>query len=938
MAVSPRAPRAPRHGLAGAVVVALIAATWFAAFVRYGILLEDEGLLLQQIARTFHGDRPYLDFHTGYPPATFYLNAALFHLFGVSVVPIRWLLVAVNAASVGLLFALARPVAGTTLAATAALGWAAYLPVFVGLFAAFNVPYPSWYGTTAFLATQLAFDRHLATGRRWPLVAAGIAAGIGFAFKQNAGALAGLACGLTLALLHAGDRDPDRRAARTLLVLAAAFLLTGFTVAVTTVESAFILGPTLVLIVGRLAWTHTPMPHATGRLLPSIAMLAAAMVGTSLPWLLPFLATLGMGGLLREIFLVGTDFDLVYATPYPIPLAFPGAWSAVAAVGLIAIGVAGMAVRRGRVRVAPVASLLAAMAAGAVVLFVRSARMPEGVARSITLQTGQIGFYAAPLLYLVVAVAWLRRPQALAPRRLAVLVFALCMYAELYPRIDTTHLLIALASGLVLAAWATARTIAAWATALRVPRRVLTAATVATSVVLMLAAILPSLSPFVELRDGRPRARPTVRLDAPAAPVVLEANDAADLKALNAVLAFLRDRLAPGEAVFGFPAVALVQYLLGHPSATPHDYWFAGRPDHREEAQVVDALAARPPRFIVTVNRNLGFFSNSARYYFILRAFVQDGWALAARFGRYDVLRRRDLPPEPVVVADFAPVPGDDLRPLLVAPLHELRHAAVRAFLERADAAGGVGALADAIAADDAGRLVLLRAMGQAPDARFVPFLARTVDTTGRRIAGEAAAALNYFALERVEGRYLLGRMPDAREPTPSDLVPLLDPATARRWLADDDRRRAVGAFASWLLAAARDPAAVPLFEAARAQVDDPYLEMVATYGLVRAGHLEYVCDLVDYLGARRHEMQDATPSVLIDLAPEHPAEVARCLSRGIAGGNARGREVSAWTAGAVRLAATMPALRDAARSDPEPRVRTAAAWALARLDTRESP
>src|SRR5262249_31055264 len=235
-------------------------------------------------------------FHTGYPPATFYLNAALFRLFGESVIPVRVLLVGVNAISTGLLFAIARPFAGATLAAVAALGWAAYLPVFIGLFASFNVPYPSWSGICAFLATQLAFDRYLTSGSRRALVAAGVAAGVGFAFKQNAGALAVLACGLTLALLRAGDGDPDRHVARALLVLGGAFLLSGFTTAVTTVEAAFIIGPTLFLIVGRLVWARAAAPGTGDRLVPALAAIAVAMLIVSLPWLLPFLSTLGVSG------------------------------------------------------------------------------------------------------------------------------------------------------------------------------------------------------------------------------------------------------------------------------------------------------------------------------------------------------------------------------------------------------------------------------------------------------------------------------------------------------------------------------------------------------------------------------------------------------------------------------------------------------------------
>ncbi len=927
------------------MLVAALAAVYFGVFVHYGILLEDEGLILLQIARTFGGERPYLDFHTGYTPGTFYLNAALFRLFGKSVIPIRAVLAAVNGATAGLLFALARERAGATLAAVVALGWAAYLPVFVGLFAAFNVPYPSWYGDCAFLATQLAFARHLATGRRLPLLLAGVAAGVALLFKQNAGALAALACGLTCALLRAGRGDPDRHLARVLLVLGGAFLLAGFTVAVTTVESFFILGPPLVLIVGRLLWARAPGPR-TARLASSVALVAAGMLAVSVLWLGPFLAMLGLRGVLHEIFLIGTDFDLVYATPYPLPIGFPGSWPALATAGLAAAALAGVAVQRGRLRATPAVAALALGGAALCVLVVRWSRLPEGFARGTMLEVQHVGFFAAPLLGLVMAIAWLRRmrepgtaPGSFEPGLVGALVFALCSYAQLYPRIDPTHLIIALPSGLVLAAWAVARAVDAWSAVLRVPRRVLTAGVAWVGVGVMLVAVLPSFSAFFVRRDGALRARGRVAVDSPAAPVYLDDGHAADVRALDALLAYLRARLRPDEALFGFPAVPLVPYLLGHPSATRHDYWYAGRPDHLEEAEVVRNLALDPPRFLVSVNRNIGFFSNSARYYFILRAFVQEHYVLGARFGRYDVLHRREPDPEPLVVEDYTPPVDGDLRASLLDPLHEPRRAAALAFRARAGSMAGVAPLAARVARDEPTLLLLLRSFVEAPDLRVVPFLAETFATRSWRLRAQAGGVLNFIALTAAEHRYLLGRLPGAREPSPADLAGLVDPDTLRRWLGDRHDRARVGVFAAWVTAGAGDPAAVPALQAVlRTERKDPYLQMLSAYGLVLAGRPEYLCDLVSFLGDVKHELQDAVPSLLIEAAAAHPTELALCLSRGFADPRRRGREVSAWTAGAAGLVGAVPALRDTL-DDPERRVRIAGAWALGRLgDERARP
>jgi HEAT repeat protein len=236
------------------------------------------------------------------------------------------------------------------------------------------------------------------------------------------------------------------------------------------------------------------------------------------------------------------------------------------------------------------------------------------------------------------------------------------------------------------------------------------------------------------------------------------------------------------------------------------------------------------------------------------------------------------------------------------------------------------------VAPDEPTLLVLLRGMTESPDLRTLPFVAARFDTGTWRVRAQAAATLNYVALHAAEHRYLPGSPAAAPGPTPRDLASAVDPAMARRWLADPQRRFQAGAFAVWLLAGVHDAEATPYFlDIVHGDTKDPYLRLLGAYGLVRAGLLEYVWTLVGYLGDERHEYQDAVPSLLLEAVASHRAEVADGLSEGLGDHRALGREVSAWTAGAAGLAEVAPALR-LTLGDPERRVRCAAAWALGRL------
>src|SRR5204862_453217 len=158
------------------------------------------------------------------------------------------------------------------------------------------------------------------------------------------------------------------------------------------------------------------------------------------------------------------------------------------------------------------------------------------------------------------------------------------MYVQLNPRVDSSLLVLAVPSALVLGAGAAARVARAWSRALGVAAGRLTTAVAAAAGALALAAALPNAAALL---------RPQTVLASAALPVHAEARHAADLRALGALLDYLAPRLAPGAPLFGFPALALVPFALGRPTPTPHDYFFTGRPDHRAEAEVVRSPGRR---------------------------------------------------------------------------------------------------------------------------------------------------------------------------------------------------------------------------------------------------------------------------------------------------------------------------------------------------------
>ena len=530
----------------------LVVAAYAAALRPYGIFdYVDEGLLLVQALRAARGQVPYVDFHTGYGPLYFRLQAWLLAAGGWDA--IRWALVAVQGASGALLFVLARRLAGPALAwAAVALEVAFFLPVAPGRGAPFNAPYPAWYAGLAGVAIAVLLGGE-APARPWRAAVAGVIAGVVAAMKPNSGLLlaAGAAAAVVLGEVRDGGGGSVGRAMLALVALAAVALVlpAGFTVA------AWVLVPPVVALAALGARRGVADADALRRLVP----LAAGFVAVAGAAFAPALAALGPGGLAREI---GAGVAGLYALPFPWPAGVAAA--------------AGLAVFAVRSRGAGALALAALALALAVAAGAAGAGAPL---RALRLGAEQAAFALVPLA-LWSALAELRRGGDAAP--LAPSALAAMAALQLYPRADFVHLmpLGVLLLPLVLRVWAR----------LPLPPRALIA------LPLLVAAVrfAPTGLVLGRLASGR-----VTHVALGATDLVIDPARAEPLRAIARAAAAVR-AVAPEESVLAFPACGIVLFVAERSPAGPHDYFFPGRPDRAEADALATRLAAAPPPLAVT--------------------------------------------------------------------------------------------------------------------------------------------------------------------------------------------------------------------------------------------------------------------------------------------------------------------------------------------------
>jgi hypothetical protein len=577
----------------GSVVAGLLVAAYAAAFRNFGFFhLAEEGLLLAQAARVAAGQVPYVDFHTGYGPLYFRLQALLVTAGGMA--GARWALIVLAGASAGLVHALTRRLAGGASAAVAvALEVAFFLPVAPTQGAPFLVPYPAWYTAVAALALPLVLGR--GGVRRAGL--AGVVAGLAAGMKVNGGLL--LAAGAAAAIVLDGPAcGRAGRAVLGLIAVAAIGLVapTGVTV------TALVLVPPVLALAALGRERGAPDTES----LPRLGALAAGFLLVAVPcYARPFLV-LGPTRFVHEALHVGSGVAEVYAVSFP----------STALLG-VAVGFAALVVPATRAvgRALAIAGVVAVGASTVV-----AATTGEGPSGALRLAGEGAAFGAVPLV-LWSSLMMLRWRSAL----LVPLAIASTAALQLYPRPDFEHLsqVAPVLLPLALTVWG------------RVTRRVWGPARLGLPMLAAGGRFLPTAVVLAHLVSGE-----LTVVDVGASHLAIEPAGAPRLRALGNAVQVVAQRTKPGDVVLAFPACAAVPFFAGRLPAGPHDYFYPGRPDRAEAAALAARFEAAPPLIAVTCTTAGTDLARAWDYYPELVALVRDRYRPILHIPEFSVRER----------------------------------------------------------------------------------------------------------------------------------------------------------------------------------------------------------------------------------------------------------------------------------------------------------
>jgi hypothetical protein len=177
------------------VLMILGALVYLTHFVPRGWIPHDEGMLGESAELVLRGGIPHIDYEEPYTGGLSWMYAGLFTLTGTDLLHVRWLLFFVACGSTLLIFSILRRFMGGVAAGVATL--VAFAWSFPNYFAGL----PSWWLLACALMCVWAVIRHMETGLRRFLIAAGLAAGVAIAIKQTG---VYLLVALVISLLYSG--------------------------------------------------------------------------------------------------------------------------------------------------------------------------------------------------------------------------------------------------------------------------------------------------------------------------------------------------------------------------------------------------------------------------------------------------------------------------------------------------------------------------------------------------------------------------------------------------------------------------------------------------------------------------------------------------------------------------------------------------------------
>jgi hypothetical protein len=342
-----------------ALALLVIAITYFSLTFTRTFELRDEGYILHRSARVAGGEVPHRDFSAVYGPGVYAINALVLRLFGLEILPIRFLVALIKGGAVALTFLVTRLLVPRPFAALGSL----LAVVYWGRMSwNLNTPYASLYTIPICMLSLYALIRANLRPSACTYFVAGVLGGAAVLFKQSLGVFNAYGMVLTVWALSMLHQPTAPRSFSKALIALFLWVISGLIIllpfrSVMSLQDYFLhffplhvlmalLGAALI----RPGGASTLVPNLKVRLIPLIFGLFAVPGLTALLY--------GHWGALDKVFYNMIVFPQTLMNYY-LPSLLPPYVLALFALGSISLLTAGMLLIAGRQR----AALLLATAA-----------------------------------------------------------------------------------------------------------------------------------------------------------------------------------------------------------------------------------------------------------------------------------------------------------------------------------------------------------------------------------------------------------------------------------------------------------------------------------------------------------------------------------------------------------------------------------------------